>query len=167
MLAMGIATCSDTRKCLKMFRRLCLVPMDRVEFAYEQLKEHIESMEHVAENFAEFLKYFENVWMKRYMPDEWVVSDIMIRSNNHLEGFNRSIKTRMPRNPSPYIFLDVILSLAYDSSASYQSLMCNRSQSQPDRSLVTVPFQRALAKLNSCEIIELEFLELMAEESFL
>ena len=131
--------------------------MDRVEFAYEQLKEHIDSMPHVKENFADFLKYFENVWMQRYMPEEWVVSDIMIRSNNHLEGFNRSIKTLMPRNPSPYIFLDVILSLACDSSASYHSLMCNRSQPQADRSLVTEPFHRAIAKLNACEITELEF----------
>jgi len=166
LLSVQISTHSMHYQCLKMLRRLCLLPIDRVEFAYEQLKEYIESNPQVSSDFKEFLDYFEYTWFGLYKPEEWVVGDLTFRCNNHLEGFNRSIKSKMPRNPSPYKFLDVLLDLAYDSSASYQSFVSGRAHQQINRSYITVPFQVALRKLENCEITEWEFLQLMAQQSF-
>jgi hypothetical protein len=149
---------------LKMFMRLSLLPIERIDIGYESLKEFINSSQQLARDFAPFMKYFDTTWMHRFPKEEWCVSDRARRTNNNIEGYNMFVKQSIRRNPGPWDFLDSLLNLAYDASINlFSDQNLNNRQPQKDRSKITVALKENLHDLNNNNITELLFLKRMAQ----
>jgi MULE transposase domain len=148
-------------RALVMFMRLSLLPLPRVDAGFEAMLGFIED-NGLSNDFGEFINYFRRTWFGRYPKETWCVSDRERRSNNHLEGYNSLIKRSIPQNPSPWVFLDSLLNLAYDASASFTSDRQREAGPPPDRSSISAPLQDALELLLANRINELGFLAMMA-----
>lgn len=146
---------------LVMFMRLSLLPIDRLMAGFDALKEYIESKPQIASDYEEFMLYFHRTWIIRFSPTEWCVGNQVFRTNNNIEGYNRFVKRTIPRNPSPWQFLDGLLDLSFDASSSLQADEVRPSQLH-DRSKLSEPLRQSLIKLNKNEINELDFLKFMA-----
>jgi hypothetical protein len=147
---------------LKMFMRISLLPIERINTGLQQLKRYIASMPDILMDFHEFTLYYEETWHKLYSKSDWCVSDAFRRTNNNLEGLNSYIKKLIPRNPSPYKFLDSILDLSYEVSSSLSSAS-NELFVAKDRSKLTNKLHQTLQKLSNEEISELTFLKILAK----
>lgn len=160
-LSTKITKATYHHKILNMFMRLSLLPLDRVETGLRKLEQCITSMD-LDDDFEEFLTYFHRTWIVLYKKEEWNVFNLDRRSNNNIEGYNRKVKQYIRRNPSPWLFLEAISDLAYDASASYQYDYHREITHIVDRSQLSGPLNQALIELNSGNIDELKFLEIMA-----
>jgi hypothetical protein len=149
------------KECLRMFLRLSLLPRPRVQAGYDAIIIHINE-NNLAEDFEEFIQYFEATWFGMFNVDEWCVSEDARRTNNNTEGYNNKIKLKIPLRPSPWIFLDSLIDLAYDASSKYYSEVLRDSQPPPDRSTLTALLNAALDELNEGYFNELGFLKKMA-----
>ena len=78
-------------------------------------------------SFDAFWKYFLDTWMKKYNPEQWNINafsnstdDIINRTNNPLERFNRKLKNAFPvPHPSMAAFVNTIK----DISVEYVSML--------------------------------------------
>jgi transposase-like protein len=145
----------------KMFTRLPLLPLNRIMKGYQELLNLIQKKK-FKKVFVKFLTYFDLVWIKRYPKNEWAVSDLQFRTNNHLEGTNNLIKKIIPRNPAPFKFLKGLLDLISRTTNRLFSDI-QRSSQQTDKSKLTIPFETALVLLDNDEINEIEFLMMLAK----
>nr|CAC37683.1 putative recombinase [Chironomus tentans] len=147
---------------LKMFMRISLLPITHIDDGLDQLKRYISSMPDISDDFQQFIIYYEKTWYEVYKKHDWSVSDAFRRTNNNIEGLNSYIKKLIPRNPSPYKFLDSLLDLAYETSSSLSSAFKELSVTK-DRSKLTKKLHETLEKLRNDEISELTFLKIMAK----
>jgi hypothetical protein len=145
-------------KCLLMFMRLSLLPIDKIVTGLDALIEHINSSSELANDFSLFIEYFKRTWMKIFPPQEWCVNGLTRRTNNNLEGYNNQIKQKIPLNPTPWNFMEGLLKLARDASANYQNDLTRQAPPLPDRSTITKQLNEELLKLENGEINELKFL---------
>lgn len=151
------------KKVLLFFMRLSLLPLERVDNGYKAIINFIR-VNHLSKDFEKFVPYFYNTYMLMYKKETWCVSDVSRRTNNNVEGYNNKIKSTISLNPSKWEFMDEILDLAFDASASYTSDV--RTKAQPvDRSLLSKPLKEALQELGDGKIDELGFLEKLAKVS--
>lgn len=148
---------------LKMFMRLSLLPLERVDEGLNSIKLFIIE-QGVAAQFQRFQLYFQRFWMKHYEPKTWCVSARSRRTNCNIEGYNRFIKLQINRNPSPWKFANAILDLAYDASSKLESNKAKGTQ-RLDRSQLTQPLTENLEQLQDGHITVLEFLQAMASRS--
>lgn len=146
---------------LKMFMRLSLLPIDKIDAGLEALISHIRLHRALNADFQRFLTYFNSTWMCLYTKEDWCTSALMRRTNNNIEGHNRFIKLVIRINPSPWAFIDGLLNLAYDALASFVGDNMYNFTSQ-DRSYITEPLTRALLDLEENRITEFDFLYRMA-----
>lgn len=146
---------------LKMFMRLSMLPLHRVNVGLAALT-HLITTSGLADDFNEFLDYFQRTWIQRFPPETWVVGDRERRSNNNLEGYNNTVKHNIPLNPSAWIFLDSLLNLAHDASSSFLSDRQRNAPPSADRSHLSQPLREALIDLNLNRIDELIFLQRLA-----
>ena len=78
-------------------------------------------------NFDSFWKYFLDTWMKLFKPEHWNINaysqnsdDVINRTNNPLERFNRKLKNAFPvAHPSMAVFVNTIK----DLSVEYVSML--------------------------------------------
>jgi hypothetical protein len=145
---------------LKMFMRLSLLPLERVDVGLSSLLGFIKDIG-LSDDFEEFVKYFKTTWLVRFPVKTWCVSDQERRSNIHLEGYNSLVKRTILKKPTLWDFLDGLMSLAHDASASFFSDRRTNAHPLPDRSELTVPLQEALQKFQANEVNELGFLAIM------
>lgn len=160
-LSTKLTDSSTHHKILIYFMRLSLLPKAKIDNGHAAIINFIQETD-LFEDFEEFIEYFHSTWMVRYSKDSWCVSDRDRRTNNHVEGYNNKIKHMIPINPSPWIFLDAILDLAYDASSSFDSDRLRNAPPPPDRSILSVPLDAALQELNEGGINEFTFLERMS-----
>jgi hypothetical protein len=153
---------SEHHTVLKMFMRLSLLPLPRVEAGLEALIAAVNQNPRISGDFAPFIAYFQRTWLVRYPIEGWVVGDRARRTNNSLEGFNHQIKLTIPSRPSVYVFLDGLMDLAHNASADVHKDIMLASPPPVDRSLISVPLSQALHQLQSGEIDVLHFLHLLA-----
>lgn len=153
---------SQHHQALKMFMRLSLLPLERVENGISQLKEYVSSIPEIEDDFQSFIIYFDKTWLQKYEIEDWCVSDATRRTNNNIEGLNSYIKKLMPRNPQPYTFLDCLLHLAYETSSAVSSAI-EKPQTIKDRSKITKELKKCLLLLNNEEITEIEYLKRLAK----
>lgn len=146
---------------VKMFMRLSLLPTARIVVGFDSLINFIH-LQKLFGDFEEFLDYFKKTWLGRFPLEEWGVSERDRRTNNNVESYNRTIKLVIPMNPTPWVFLDSLLDLAYQASASFASDRHNNVPRPPDNSYISEPLEIALSMLNEGKIDELEFLKKMA-----
>jgi hypothetical protein len=142
-----------------MFMRLALLPLDRVLAGFEALKTWLQKKQ-IEEDFTVFLQYFEKVWIRHNSPATWCVSARKRRTNCNIEGYNRFVKQRISRNPSPWHFLASLQDLALDASSKLQNDIKNKKKPK-DRSHLSTALALNLEKLNLGAIDELQFLDLM------
>lgn len=148
---------------LKLFMRLSLLPLESVFDGLDALKLFL-AEKGVAADFHRFLNYFERVWLRHYEPSTWCVSVRKRRTNCNLEGYNAFIKQKIHRNPSPWVFVNAILDLAYDASSKLERDLTQRTQ-RADRSRLTKPMEANLKLLEDGEISIIEFLQAMAAKT--
>ena len=146
---------------LKMFMRISLLPIEKIDSGLYQLKRYILSMQDIMDDFQEFIIYYESVWINNYKKTDWCVSNAKRRTNNNVEGVNSYIKKIIPRNPSPYIFLQSLLDFSYEISSNLSADL-EEICPQKDRSKISKKLRKNLKKLNRGVITELQFLMLMA-----
>lgn len=144
-----------------LFMRISLLPIRRINNGFIQLINYIATMPDIEVDFQEFIEYYETTWFERYKKQDWCVSNAFRRTNNNIEGINSYIKKLIPRHPSPYIFLDRLLDLSYETSSSFSSAS-NTGFKPKDRSKLTKTLNIPLQKLNNNEISELDFLKILA-----
>lgn len=145
---------------LKMFMRLSLLPLESVAEGLDALKAFLVEKGVIAD-FQRFLNYFERVWLRHYEPRTWCVSARKRRTNCNIEGYNHFIKQKIRRNPSPWVFVNAILDLAYDASSKLEHDLRQRRQ-RADRSRLTKPMEENLLLLQNHEITVIDFLQAMA-----
>ncbi|KAG5682152.1 hypothetical protein PVAND_011524 [Polypedilum vanderplanki] len=158
-LACKVTGFSQHHQTLRMFMRLSLLPRDRVPTGLIGLLEHINQSPAISQDFCSFVEYFQRTWVRRFPIEEWCVSERIRRTNNHLEGYNNYIKQAIDHHPTPFVFLDSLLSLAHEASANYQSDLQRCAPPLIDRSRITEPLKAALKDLTENKINELEFLK--------
>lgn len=102
-------------------------PIEEIEVkAIPYIRERFDEGEY-KENFNAFWKYFLTTWMKLFKPDHWNVhaltdksDDVINRTNNPLERFNRRMKNAFPAaHPSMAVFVNTIK----DLSVEYVSML--------------------------------------------
>jgi hypothetical protein len=142
---------------LFLFMRLSFLPLDRINIGFDAIINYINSQD-LAVDYAEFISYFKKTWFKRYPKEQWEVSGRLRRTNNNVEGYNNFLKLSIPPNPNPWVFLEGLVTLAHDASASYHGDKLRNIQPPKDRSLITLPLKNALIDLNEGKINEFEFL---------
>lgn len=145
-------------KALKMFMRLSLLPLERIDAGLCALQIFLTEND-LQDDFREFLIYFRHTWIDRFPKKTWCVSDCDRRTNNHVEGYNHRIKQTIPANPKPWVFLKSLLSLAFSASSDYSADVINNNPAPDDRSDITVPLHAALRELEEGVISEIQFLE--------
>lgn len=162
-----LETGSTYRKCLLMFMRLSLLPLNCLTAGYNALLGHLHTLEAEvddfdASDFDEFIDYFDRVWLNRFAPETWCVSDRDRRTNNNVEGHNRWIKEVIDNNPSPWEFLEGIRDLMVAANAKFTRDRRTNAVTPQSLSRLSEPLEEALGRLNNKEIDELEFLKIMA-----
>lgn len=164
---------TEHHKVLLMYMALSLLPLNRIAAGIDAIETYVPTPPplpappiNLAADFAGFRAYFNDTWMNRYPQEDWCVSDRNRRTNNNLEGYNNKIKSAIPKNPSPWIFLEALVNLAFDASASFDSDKLRNAPPPADRSLITEPLNIALEELNNGAIDELAFLERLALRSW-
>jgi len=66
---------------LKMFMRISLLPLTRIDGGLKQIKRYIASMPDIKRDFRQFIKYYEYTWFTLYKKQDWCVSDTLRRTN--------------------------------------------------------------------------------------
>jgi hypothetical protein len=140
---------------LMLFSRLALLPFDRIDIGIAAIKKFI-SDRTLENDFSAFMEYFYRVWMGRYNKTDWCVSNCRRRTNNNVEGHNKLIKLTIPHNPSPWIFIDSLSDLVFDSLASVAADKENFTVI--DRSAMSEHLTQNLVALKENRITEIEFL---------
>lgn len=146
---------------LKMFMRLSLLPLNRVEEGLASLDAWL-LQENLKDDFQNFRRYFDRVWMKHYPPSSWCVSARLRRTNCNIEGYNNFVKQRMRRNPTAWTFLEALRELSLDASSKLTNDR-KKKKTAIDRSRLTEPLQTNLEKLENDEIGIIEFLQVMSQ----
>lgn len=146
---------------LFMFKRLSLLPVNKVEIGFNALIDFI-TESNLEDDFIAFVQYFKFTWFTLFPKEDWCVGDREIRTNNHLEGYNNRIKQVIPTNPSVWDFLDGLIDLAYEASSEYNADVAANAPPPPSRSKLTKPLQANLLKLQEGSISELDFLKAMS-----
>jgi hypothetical protein len=151
------------KKVMWFFKRLALLPIDKVDEGYREIVRYIREKKLYAD-FKEFLEYFRSTWLVSFPKKNWNVSTSMRRTNNNLEGYNNKIKTIIKSKPSPWEFLDGLIDLSFDAVTSFDSDRISNAKPPADRSKLTKPFQNALGKLKAGSISVFGFLEELAQD---
>ncbi|KAG5666705.1 hypothetical protein PVAND_014720 [Polypedilum vanderplanki] len=159
-LSRKITRSSEHKTILNLFKQLSLLPINRVQVAYNTLLDYIQSKPLVAKDFESFIDYFNKTWFKRYSLEDWNVSDLFYRTNNHTEGHNNFLKQTIKQNPPPFTFLKSLLDLAYDASSDFLNDKSMNIQTSKDRSLISERLKKALESLNNGKNNEIKFLQL-------
>lgn len=149
------------RQLLNMFFRVSLLPLDRLERGFAGLLDHIQELgndDFDPTDFDEFINYFYQTWFVRFVPSSWCVSHRDRRTNNHVEGHNRKIKTYIDNNPSPWELLQGLRDLMIDASSKLARDLRINAPPPANLSLLSIPLTVALRRLNAGEIDELEFI---------
>jgi hypothetical protein len=163
-LSLKLKNGSKHQNILKMFMRLSLLPLDRVDAGFEAILQFIR-LQSLMVDFKEFIAYFRHTWFGLFKKETWVVSDADRRTNNDCEGYNNKLKKIIPRNPTPWAFLEGLHYLAVDASSEYDSDGIRNAPPRPDRSLLSAPLTEALRELKDGTLNEFQFLEKMAKVS--
>jgi hypothetical protein len=102
-------------------------PIEEIEIkAIPYIRHHFNEGDY-KDSFDSFWKYFLDTWMKMFKPQHWNVNaftegtdDVINRTNNPLERFNRKLKNAFPvAHPSMAVFVNTIK----DLSVEYVSML--------------------------------------------
>ena len=96
-------TVSTVRQWLHLFKSLALVPLALLDSALLLLNDSVPPGQHLQACLG-FMCYFRKTWKEKYEPSSWNHSGSAWtpRTNNHVEGFNNSLKVRMRSSPDIY-----------------------------------------------------------------
>lgn len=144
-----------------MYMRLGLLPLEQINDGIKAIENTIDE-NNLTKDFANFKKYFHSTWIIRYPKSDWCVSERQRRTNNNTEGHNNRIKLLIPRNPTPWDFLQCLLDLSIEATAKLDSDIKSNAPPPKDRSKLSEPLKQALNALNDGRINVLEFLKSMA-----
>lgn len=146
---------------IQLFKRLALLPLPRIDIGLEKCKEFLQ-INNLLASFLPFVDYFESTWIRRYPKDRWCVSERGRRTNNHVEGHNNALKIAIPLNPHAWVFVARLFELTINATATHDYEVANNTTPPPDRSKLTLSLNSALEKLNAGQMVEIEFLHLLA-----
>lgn len=97
---------SDPFSILRLFYRLALLPVDRIDAGFDAVKKEI-SIKELDDDFRPFISYFLRTWMK-FPGRPWAVGHRFRRTNCCLEGYNHYVNLSMTRT-GIYDFLGALL----------------------------------------------------------
>jgi hypothetical protein len=150
------------KKILWLFKRLALLPIEKVDEGYQEIVRYIRQ-EKLFADFKDYLAYFRQTWFVRFPKKQWNVSSVVRRTNNNIEGYNHKLKIEINSNPSPWEFLDSLNDIAIEAITSlYADKMTNKSP--VDRSRLTKPLKKALDRLQTGSITVFGFLEELTKD---
>ncbi|CAF3605993.1 unnamed protein product [Rotaria sp. Silwood1] len=93
----------NVRNMCRRLMALPLLPLNEVEFAFEELTEQRPDV------LMPLFEYFDNFWMKTTSMYLWNVSDLKIRTNNNCEGWHNRFNHRVDKvHPNIWHFIDVL-----------------------------------------------------------
>lgn len=154
------------RRIIRMFKRISLLPLRRVDAGFSALLDHIQEQGDDEgfdpDDFDEFVEYFNRTWFNRFPPSLWCVSERDRRTNNNVEGHNNKIKGVIKNNPSAWEFLQGLQNLMLDACGKFERDRRTNAPPPADLSSITLRLRAALQSLNNNETDELEFLQTMA-----
>ncbi|CAF4668775.1 unnamed protein product, partial [Rotaria socialis] len=94
---------ANARNFCRRLMALPLLPLNEVEFAFEELTEQCPDV------LAPLFVYFDNYWMKQISLILWNVSDLKTRTNNNCEGWHNRFNRRVDKmHPNIWHFIDVL-----------------------------------------------------------
>lgn len=73
------------------FVGLALIPPDKTDVIYEDLKGEILQLDKKKKPWAEYLKYFEKIWLNGYGSVKFSAYNEENRTNNKIESYHRKI----------------------------------------------------------------------------
>ena len=106
-LSTNYATDIDIRSCVRKLMALAILPLDKVQLAFYDLRTN--SSENIKQALHQLFLYFENQWMKNIPLILWNADGYCHRTNNICEGnssfelFRSSSQSlsRLPQPPEP------------------------------------------------------------------
>ena len=114
-LGLGSSQDPNLKKVFNRIRSIRFVPHQRIEGTFMKLKSKAQENFAIGHKVHVFLKYVEENWISSaaHPPSTWCQQDLVIRTNNGVEGWHRAFKCRMGIRPSVYSFLS---KLAFDAT---------------------------------------------------
>jgi hypothetical protein len=88
---------------------------------------------------------------------------LQLLRGKYQQVFNNRLKHAIPRNPSPWIFLERLADICLEVTAEYDADVANNAPPAPDRSYLSESLAVTLDLLNNGQIDNLEFLRMMSE----
>ncbi|CAM4847238.1 unnamed protein product, partial [Rotaria magnacalcarata] len=99
---------TDSRDLLRSFMGLALLPIDRIQEAFQILKLHAAASPHSKELKC-FVSYFKSEWLNTFQPSTWSVGESTWRTNNYAEAQNHRLYTRVVQpHPNLWRFLQCL-----------------------------------------------------------
>lgn len=151
------------KKILWFFKRLALLPIEKVDEGYKEIVRYIRQ-QGLTDDFKDFLAYFRSTWLVSFPKKVWNVSSVDRRTNNHIEGYNNKIKTVIKLRPSQWKFLDALIDLALDATTDYDADKLTNAPPPKDRSKLTKPLKTSLEQLEAGTITVFGFLQAMSKD---